>query len=493
MDSSLAGDGALLVGAALLTLGALLSRFAERFRAPALLLFLGVGMAVGDDGLGLISFDDAELAQRIGVAALVIILFEGGLSTSMTDARRVARPAALLATGGVLITAAAVAVVVGVATDTSPTTAALIGAVVASTDAAAVFAVLRGAPVPRRLAALLETESGGNDPMAVLLTIGILATWSGDPDAVDWVLFGLRQLVGGLLIGGAVGWVLGRLLRWIPTDNTTLYPVLALGSAGLAYGLGALAGASGFLAVYIAGLVIGTTSPRRRRAVRRFFEGLATVAQITLFLMLGLLVFPSQLADVVGVGLVTAGALIFVARPLAVFLCLPWFGFRVRETSLVGWAGLRGAVPIVLATFPLTAGYPDGSIVFDAVFFVVLTSALVQGLTIVPVARWLGLSSQAGGRELVADLVPLDVVGVDVVELELDRGHQVVGCALRDVPLPSGARVGAILRGDEVEVPSGDSQLAAGDLLIVVAPSSEHLPDELTTWATETRPTAAAT
>jgi cell volume regulation protein A len=483
MDSSLAGDLTLLAAAALLTTGALLSRFAERYRAPGLLLFLALGMLIGDDGLGLISFDDAELAQGLGVLALVIILFEGGLSTSLADARRVAAPASLLATAGVTITAVIVGVAVVATTDTSTTTAALIGAVVASTDAAAVFAALRRAPVRRRLSSLLEAESGGNDPMAVFLTIGILASWDTDPGALDWVLFGLRQLLGGLAVGLTVGSIAAWTLRRVPSDSTTFHPVLSLGAAGLAYGLGALLGASGFLAVFVAALLVGAAAPRHRRAIRRFHEGLANVAQIALFLMLGLLVFPSQLVDVIGIGLLAALVLIVVARPVAVAICLPWFGFERREVGLVAWAGLRGAVPIVLATFPLTAGYPDGALVFDVVFFVVLTSALIQGLTIAPLARRLGLEPEGGRREVIADLVPIDAVGIDVIEVELDAHHDVVGRCLRDVPLPGRSRVGAVLRDQEVEVPDGDTVLAAGDLLIVVAPSDDRLADRLTDWA----------
>jgi len=487
VDPSLAGDLAVLVGAGLLAAAVLLSVVAERFRAPALLIFLALGMVIGDDGLGWVSFDDPALAQRIGVLALVVILFEGGLGTSVAAVRRIVVPATVLSTVGVAITALVVAGALVATTSTDPTTAALIGAVVASTDAAAVFSVLRLAPVSRRIGSLLEAESGGNDPLAVLLTIGILATWSSQPSVLDWVVFGVVQLVGGLLIGGGVGWLVAWLLRWVRTDSTTLYAVLALAAGGLAYGLGALVGASGFLAVFVAGLIIGSASPRYHRALRRFFEGLATLAQITLFLMLGLLVFPSQLPDVVGVGVVAAAVLLFVARPVAVFACLSWFRFTIRERAFVAWAGLRGAVPIVLATIPLTAGYPDGSLVFDTVFFVVLTSAVVQGLTVGPLVRWLGLADADPTRDLVADLVPLDTVGVDVVEVELTADHAVVGQTLREVPLPAQVRIGAILRGAEVKVPDGATLLASGDLLIVVAPSSDDIAERLARWATSER------
>lgn len=393
MDAGLAVDGLILLGAALLVMGAVLSGAAERFRTPGLLLFLALGMAIGDDGLGLISFDNAGLAQSLGVVALIVILFEGGLSTSVDNARPVLWPSVTLATLGVAATGAVVAGAVILFADVSTTTALLIGAVVASTDAAAVFAVLRKAPVPRRLSTLLESESGANDPMAVLLTVGILASWEGDPTAVDWILFGVLQLVGGIVVGVAVGWTAATVLRRLSDEDTVLAPIFALGSAGLSYGLGTLIGASGFLAVFLAGTVVASLAPSKRKVVARFHEALAAMAQISLFLMLGLLVFPSQLPGVAGIGLLIAATLIFVARPLAVAVCLPPFRLGMRQNGFVAWAGLRGAVPIVLATFPLTAGYPEGDTIFNAVFFVVLASALVQGLTIAPAAALLGLSA----------------------------------------------------------------------------------------------------
>jgi potassium/hydrogen antiporter len=483
VNASLAGDALLLTGGALLVAGVLLAGFAERFRAPGLILFLGLGMLIGDDGLGLITFADAELAQSIAVLALVVILYEGGLSTSVGQLRRVAAPAGLLATLGVVVTAAVVSGGVVLLTDLSTHTAVLIGAVVASTDAAAVFAVLRRAPMSRRMTSLLEAESGANDPMAVLLTIGVLAAWTGDPGPVDWVLFGLRQLLGGLAIGAGVGLAGAALLRRLHLDSTALYPVLGLGIAGLAYGISAALGASGFLAVYVAALAVGAAAPRHRRAITRFHDGLASVAQIALFLLLGLLVFPGDLPGVAGVGLLTAVVLIVVARPLAVAVCLPWFGFDVREMTFTAWAGLRGAVPIVLATFPLTVGFPDGILVFELVFFVVLVSAVLQGFTIGPLSRRLGLDTEARTWDAVADLVPLESAGVDVIELEIKAPNGVAGRSLRDAPLPGMARVAAILRDDRVRVPDGDSTVDIGDTLIVVAPSDERLPAALTAWA----------
>lgn len=485
MSVSLPSDLALLAGAALLVAGVLCAGFADRLRAPGLLLFLGLGMALGSDGLGFIDFDDAVLAQGIGVAALVVILYEGGLSTAPSELRRVVGPALALATVGVVVTALVVAVVAVALLDVSATTALLTGAVVSSTDAAAVFSVLRGTQVPNRLRVLLEAESGGNDPMAVLLTVGFLAVAAGGVTADDWVVFGLRQLLGGVAVGAAVGWIGSVGLSRLPLGSPALYPVLGLGVAGLAYGTATVLGTSGFLAVYVAGIVVGAGAPRRRRAVRSFHEGLASTAQIALFLLLGLLVFPSRLPDVALPALAVAATLVFVARPLAVAVSLPWFGFDRREVAFASWAGLRGAVPIVLATFPLTAGHPAGQAIFDVTFFVVLVSAAVQGLTVGGLARRLGLRSDTTGWAQLAEVIPLDAVGLDVVEVDVPAGAQIVGQALREVPMPLDARVAAIVRRGEVVLPTGDTRLVEGDLLVVFARQRGELASAMVDW---TRP-----
>ena len=482
MTVSLPSDVALAAGAALLVAGVLCAGFADRLRAPGLVLFLGLGMILGTDGLGLIDFADAGLAQSIGVAALVVILYEGGLSTSPGELRRVAGSGLALATVGVVVTALVVAGGTMVLLDVPATTALLIGAVVSSTDAAAVFSVLRPTPLPARLKVLLEAESGGNDPMAVLLTVGFLAAATGDVSASDWVVFGLRQLVGGLAVGMAVGWAGSWALRRLRLGSPALYPVLGLGVAGLAYGGGALLGTSGFLAAYVAGVVVGARAPRWRRAVRTFHEGLASTAQIALFLLLGLLVFPARLPSVALAALAVAAVLVFVARPLAVAAVLPWFGYSGREVAFASWAGLRGAVPIVLATFPLTVGHPDGQLIFNVTFFVVLVSVAVQGLTVSPLARRLGLRADADSWGGLAEVIPLDAVGIDVVEISVPTGSHVEGRRLSEVPLPLDARVAAIVRSGEVVVPSGASRLEEGDLLVVFGRGRGELAGAVTAW-----------
>ncbi|HVM21214.1 MAG TPA: potassium/proton antiporter [Egibacteraceae bacterium] len=469
MTSQLPADLLILSVAALLGAGVLGAGFADRLRVPGLLLFLGLGIVIGDEVLGLVNFDDPVLAQAGATVALVLILFEGGLTTKPSDLRRASAPAGVLATLGVVITAAVVALGTFYLTDAEPITALLAGAVVASTDAAAVFTVIRRSPLQRRITSLLEVESGFNDPMAIMLTIGVLEAWRGSPGVVDWVTFGVVQLVGGAAVGLAVGYGGSWVLRRASLGAAGLYPVMALSLAGLSYGVSAAIGASGFLAVYVAGLLIGAYVPRHRRDIRTFHDGLANTAEIGLFLMLGVLVFPSRLAEVAAPALVITALLVVVARPVAVFVSLVWFRYGWREMTLVSWAGLRGAVPIVLATFPFTAGYPGGSIIFDVVFFVVLMSATVQGLTVGPLAGRLGLQASAEVWRPVAEALPLDGVDAELVEVTVTEGLPVEGKRVKDVPLPDGALLTTVVRNNRVIVPRGNTRMRAGDVLLVAA------------------------
>jgi potassium/hydrogen antiporter len=483
MHSDQLAEPQVLAAAALLVGGVILARLAESVRFPALLLFLALGMLIGDDGLNLISLNDAELAQDVGVVAVVVILFAGGLGTRPADIRQAAVPGLLLATAGVAITAAVVAAGALLVLDVEPLTAALTGAVVASTDAAAIFSVLRGTPLPRRLRALLEVESGANDPIAAMLTIGLLETARTDVTGADWVAFGLLQLGGGLLVGLAAG-ALGILaLNRLQLGSTSLYPVLALGMAGLAYGTAAAAGASGFLAVYLAGYLIATYVPRHRRAIRSFHSGLANTAQIAVFLVLGLLVFPSQLPVIALPALAVTAILVLVARPLAVAVCLTPLRVPLREQVLVGWAGLRGAFPIVLATFALTGAYAEGGIVFDVTFFLVLVSTAIQGLTIAPLARRLGRAEPAPAWGPVAEALPLEGMGADLVEVDISSELHVAGKKLDQVPLPEGALLTAIVRGRRAMLPSATVRLQPGDKALVAVPAREGSTRQIVAWA----------
>jgi potassium/hydrogen antiporter len=424
-------------------------------------------MVAGSDVTGWIDFSDAELARNLGVIALVVILFEGGLTTKPSDLRRGGAPGFLLSNLGVLITAFVTGAALLLVLDISWEAALLLGAIVASTDAAAVFDLLRRAPLPRRIAATLEVESGANDPFAVMLTIGLLAAAQQATTWNDWLVFGAKQLFGGILVGVVVGAVGAYALRTLRLRAQSLYPVLALAIAAATYGLGARIGASGFFAVYLAGLIIGAHTPRHRRIIRNFATSMANTADIALFLMLGLLVFPAQLPPVILPGLAVTAVLVFVARPAAVAVCLGPFGFTWREQAVASWAGLRGAVPIVLATFPYMAGYPEGNTIFNVVFFVVLVSVSLQAMTVVPLVRRLGLATPRPAWDEIAEALPLEVAGVAVVELTVADGLPIVGRTLAELPVPDGMRVTTLLRGNTVIVPTGATRLAVGDLALV--------------------------
>lgn len=470
MDTpSLAVDSLVLVGAALLAIGVVSTGLAARVQVPSLLLFLGVGMGVADEGLGLIQFSDAALAQNLSVVALVIILFEGGLSTSWARMRQVAGPAGVLATFGVLTTAAVVAGFAHVVLDIELATAVIIGAVVSSTDAAAVFTATRRAPVSDRTLGTLEAESGLNDPLAVMLTVGTVAAATGDVGAGDWIGFAVRQVVGGLGAGLAIGLTGAWLLRRARLDSAQLYPVLALAVGAGAYGTAVAGGGSGFLAVFLAGVCVAEGAPRHRRSTRDFSSGLAEIAQMGLFFLLGILVFPSDLLEVAGEAALLAVVLVMVARPAAVHLSLLPFGWPFREQVFTAWAGLRGAVPIVLATFPLTAGLDDGVFVFDVVFFVVILSVILQGTTLGTAARRLGLRADPAASAIAVELSPVGSVPADLAEVVLTEHAAVVGRTLAECPPPGGIRVVLVTRGEATIVPGGDTVLVPGDHLVLGA------------------------
>lgn len=482
MSVQLPADGWILATALLLVAAVLAAGFAHRIRVPGLLLFLALGMLIADDGLALVSLDDPEIAQIGGTVALLLILFEGGLTTKPGDIRRAAAPGLLLATVAVVITAGILGAGTYLLLDIELLTALLIGAVVASTDAAAVFAMLRRAPLPRRLAALLGVESGANDPIAIMLTIGLITTWRGSPGPGDWLLFTVVQLGGGLAVGALVGLAGSWLLTRINLGPAGVYPVLALGIAGLSYGMAAQLGASGFLAVYITGLVVGARAPLHRRGIRTFHEGLSNTAEVGLFLMLGMLVFPTELPAVATAGLAVTAVLVLVARPVSVALCLVWFGYSWRELVFISWVGLRGAVPIVLATFPFVAGYPDGTLIFNVVFFVVLVSAAVQGVSIRTVARWLGLG--AGGHTLapVAEALPVSDIGTELIEVRAAADLPIVGKQLDEVAPPHGL-VTTILRGNRALIPTPRTRIRENDLIIVAMPRRPDANQLVTAWA----------
>lgn len=481
MELHLPVDDVVLLGAAVIVVGVVTAALAGQLRVPSLLVFLGLGMTLADDGLGLVHLDDPQLVQSVAVGAVVLILFEGGLGLDLDDVRPVALPAVLLATVGVGISAVVVAGAALVLFDVSGTTAWLLAAVVASTDAAAVMSILRRAPVPQRLQSLLEVESGLNDPVAVLLTVGILETWAGDATPRGWLVFALQQIVGGIAAGVGVGLAGAWVAERVRHGGVGLVAVLSTGLAGLAYGLATQVGGSGLLAVFLVGLVLGHRLTRYRHTLRTVHEGFAFAAQMSLFTLLGVQVFPSELPDVAWRGLLIAVVLVFVARPLAALAVVPWFRLGRGATALVSWVGLRGAVPIVLATFPLTAGYPEAHLVFNVVFFVVFLSVAVQGATIASLARHLGL--EADHPPATTIVTGLDHVAADVIELTLDESAVVVGSSLAAAPMPDGVRASLVVRDGRAIIPHGDTVLEAGDTVVAVASSDARAEPLLQSWA----------
>ncbi len=384
----------MLIAGALLAVGLAASLAAPRLRVPGLVLFLGIGMAIGSEGLGWIDFANYDLARSIGILALSLILFEGGLAAGFAEIRPVLWSAISLATLGTLVTALVGGFVAAWLFGFSTLDGLLVGSIIASTDGAAIFAVLRGSTLRRRLARTLEGEAGLNDPVAVLLVLGFM-DWIEKPDygVGNMLLLFIRELGIGLAVGLVVGWVASRGLQRTRLASTGLYPVASLATAALAYGLADVAHGSGFLAVYLAGLWLGSTPIPAKRTITAFHDGLAWLAQLAMFLTLGLLVFPSQLGDVAVEGTVLAIVVAVVARPLGATVSTLFATYEGRERLILGWAGLRGAVPVVLATFPVIRGIPDSVKFFDIVFFAVVLSTLLQGTTFEPLARLLKVTS----------------------------------------------------------------------------------------------------
>jgi potassium/hydrogen antiporter len=476
----------LLAAGALLAAGLAASLLAGRLRLPGLVLFLGLGMAIGSDGTGWIDFNDYELARRIGIVALVLILFEGGLAAGLPEIRPVLAPALSLAVVGTLVTAVITGLVAAALFDFSTTEGLLLGSVLAGTDGAAIFALLRGSTLRRRLARTLEGESGFNDPIAVLLVLGFIH-WIQDPGygVLDMAGLFARQIAIGGAAGLAVGWLAVQALRRLPLASPGLYPVASITAAALAFGLADSAHGSGFLATYLAGLLVGSGPVPARRTLTAFHDGVAWVAQITMFLVLGLLVFPGQLGDVALKGTLVALVIVLLARPVGAFAATVGFGYDLGERVLLGWAGLRGAVPVVLATFPVIAGVEHSREFFNIAFFAVLVSTVVQGVSFGPLAEALGLTtSEPALPPPLAETGTIRRLGAEVVEFPVRAGDAVVGCRVRDLGLPREALVNVIVRGEEALPPRGSTRVEAGDRLHVLVREevAEQIPDLERRW-----------
>lgn len=465
-------DQILLLAAVLILLGIISSQLSARLGLPVLVLFLIVGMLAGEDGPGGIFFDNAEAAHSLGTLALAMILFDGGLQTPFKAIKLVWKPASTLATFGVLITGIVTGGAAAYILEIPLLQGMLLGAIVGSTDAAAVFSLLRNAGIHlnKKLKATLEIESASNDPMAIFLTVGLLEILVNDlkPGSGLVVLF-LSQMGLGALVGLVVGWLSVKLINKIQLVAAGLYPVLVAACGLLSFGITANIGGSGFLAVFITGVVIGNSRFVFQRSTFLFHDGLAWLSQITMFVVLGLLITPTSLFDVWLEGLLIAFVLIFVARPLAVIPVLAIFGFNLREITLVSWVGLRGSVPIILAIFPLIFGLPGADLIFNVVFFVVLISATVQGSTLSWMARKLKLTipppvTPAATLEITA----LGDVDADLVEYTLGRRSRSIGRRISQLAMPDGTVIAMINRNNKVIAPRGSTLLQSEDQLFIL-------------------------
>ena len=468
----------ILVAGLLLAAGLVAAKAADRVRVPGLLLFLGLGMLVGSEGPGDVHFDNAELTRTLGTIGLILILFEGGLTAGWNTIRPVLGTAVSLATIGTVITAVITGMVAVWLFDLSTLEGLLIGSAVAATDSAAIFAVLRTSRLRKPVAHALEGESGMNDPVALLLVVGF----------IDWIQmddYGIADMAGslvlklsvGLAFGIAIGWGARWCFRNLDLPSPGLYPVASIATAALAYGVPELVHGSGFLSVYIAALILGTGPVPAKQTTIAFHQGLAWVAQISLFALLGLLVFPSGLGDVAGESLLLSAALIFVARPLAAFVASALSPFNNRERLMLGWAGLRGAIPIWLATFPVVARVGDTDEIFNVVFFVVLTSTLIQGTTFEPLARRLGVISDepALPPPLIETGIMRELGGESFV-WRVRPGDAAAGHMIKDLELPREALVNLIVRRGSALPPRGSTEIEEGDELHIVV-RREALPE----------------
>ena len=462
----------------LMAVSVLFSRVAGRVGIPVALLFIVVGVLAGSEGIGGIEFDDYAFTFRIGTVALVLILFDGGLNTPLSSVKEAIRPAGLLATAGVVLTAGLVAIA-GRLLGLPWMPAMLLGSIVSSTDAAAVFSVLRGSGIhlKRRVGVTLELESGLNDPMAIILTVAMTeAIVSGELSWWRIVVGAITQLAVGGAAGIGIGYLGRELLKRAHLPAAGLYPVLTLALAFVAFGVPTLLHGSGFLAVYLAAMLMGNEAIRYRSGVLRVHDAVAWFAQVTMFLVLGLLVFPSQLIALAPIGLAIGAIVAVVARPLAVMPLLLPFHYRWPERVYIAWVGLRGAVPVILATFPVLAGAPGAKEIFNLVFFVVVVSAVIPGATVQWLTRRMGLVSQAPPPSpAVLEIASTQLLSGEMVGFHVEPASAVAGATISDLPFPPTATAAMIVRGTDLIAPRGSTTLQAGDHVYIFC-KSEDLP-----------------
>jgi cell volume regulation protein A len=469
-------ENILLIGSLLLFISTVASKTTFKLGIPSLILFLIVGMLAGSDGLGGIYFDDPKSSQFLGVVSLTFILFSGGLDTKLESIRPIMKDGIALATIGVLITAVLVGIFSAYVLGFTWTEGLLLGAVVSSTDAAAVFSILKSRNVGLKgnVRPLLEFESGSNDPMAYFLTVALIDLVN-QPDTSFWVL--IPRFFIGMVLGGLTGYGMGKLMTWvvnnIKLDIDGLYPVLVMAMVFFTFSFTDRIQGNGFLAVYVAAIVLGNSSFIHKKSLTKFYDGIAWLMQIVMFLALGLLVFPRQLVPVIPEGLLIAGFMILVARPVAVFVSLARArDMNWRKKLFISWVGLRGAAPIVFATYPLLAGVSYAGMIFNLVFFISSISVLLQGTTLPIMARWLHVSvPEKLRRKFPLDIELKDDLKSELIEVDIPEGAGSVGKSLVELALPKTAMIVLIHRDGKYLTPNGETRLRSKDHLLIMSDS----------------------
>ncbi len=469
----------LLIGSILLLISIIAGKTTNKLGVPTLIFFLIVGVLAGSEGIGGIHFDNAAIAQFIGITALKFILFSGGLDTDLRSIRPVLWRGIALSTLGVFLTALSVGIFVHYVFGFTLAEGMLLGAIVSATDAAAVFSILRnkGIGLKGYLRPVLELESGSNDPMAYFLTIsltGIVA--SGSTNFSDLIPSFFKEFI----LGGALGYLMGKGSAWlinnIKLETEGLYPVLMLGLAMFTYSVTHAIGGNGFLAIYLCAVILGNSNIVHKRSLIKFYDGQAWLMQIILFLTLGLLVFPSRVVPLIGMGLLISTFLIFIARPIGVFASLAFFKSNVRSKLFISWVGLRGSVPIVFATYPLIAGIQKAELIFNLVFFISITSVLLQGTTLSYVANLLHVSIPAKAKRRTGlDFESTDNIKTEMQQIVLEESSKSVGKRIVELAIPSTINILAIKRGDVYIAPNGSTKLMADDILYLLAEDNTAL------------------
>lgn len=473
-------ENILLVGSLLLLISIIAGKTSYRFGVPTLILFLAIGILAGSDGIGKINFDDPRLAQFIGVVSLNFILFSGGLDTNWSTVKPILWQGITLSTLGVLLTALSLGTFVWLITDFTIYESLLLGSIVSSTDAAAVFSILRSKSLALKsnLRPTLELESGSNDPMAYVLTIAFLSlVVNQDAGVLTIIPLFLKQMI----LGGILGFVFGRLSKWvinrIRLDFEGLYFVLVIALMFITFSATDAFGGNGFLAIYICAVYLGNQELIHKKTILKMYDGLAWLMQIVLFLTLGLLVYPTEIVPIAGLGLLISVFLILVARPVSVFLSLIPFRMKNRRRLYISWVGLRGAVPIVFATYPLLAGIEKADMIFNIVFFISVTSVLIQGTTLSPVARWLhvALPEKVKPKNPTEQLLS-EHPRTAMKEIQINADDYAVGKRVVDLGFPKTAIIAMIKRNDNYLTASGSTEIEANDLLIVLSDNEASLP-----------------